>query len=148
TASAGQSNWQEASQVARDCHVYQFANHLQIRSFERKGRSMKPMHSLITSIVAASLVLGGCNKKQTSESTKPAADNSTQTSQAPPDTTNQTPQPPPQQAAQAPAAQEQPPTKQAQPPTRKAERPPTPSHEVAKAAPAPAPKPNPQPVGI
>ena len=106
---------------------------------------MKPMHSLITSIVAACLVLGGCSKNKASEeSTKPAADNSTPASQPPAQSTSQAPQPPPQQVA--PSAQSS--TARKQNPAASTSKPATPQREIAKAPPPPAPKPKPQPVVI
>jgi hypothetical protein len=106
---------------------------------------MRPIHSLIAPIVAASLVLGGCSKNKASEPTKPAADNSTQTSQPPTQSTSQPSQTPAETTSQAPSQQAAP---SAQSSTPQKLKPATPQREIAKAPPPPPPKPKPQPVVI
>jgi hypothetical protein len=100
---------------------------------------MKPIRSLMTSILAASLVLGACSKKPSPESKSPAADNAAQSSQPATESAGQA-----SQAAQAsqPSQPPQPSTDRSQTPPSKTARAAAPPREVAK-TPPPLPKPKP-----
>src|SRR5690349_22050017 len=103
---------------------------------------MKPIRSLLTSIVAASLALGACNKQPSSESKTPAADSTAQASQPATESAGQASQP--AQASQAPQPSQQS-ADRPQNTTRKVPKAAPPAREVAK---TPPPPPKPQPVVI